>query len=79
MKDKGFSADDAERSLLGGLLLDNDAGILGSASPTSEHFGDSRHRHVYEAMLALHEDGEPIDRVTLKGRLAERGNLDTVG
>lgn len=76
--DKQAQARDAERSLLGAILLDNDA-ITDVAGLAAAHFASSAAGTVFSAMLALAEKSEPIDRVTLKGELTRRGQLVNVG
>ena len=64
-------AADAERSVIGGVLIDNDA--LDGLKLRSTDFGDMKLAKCWEGALALRQDGEPVDRVTLKGWLAGRG------
>src|SRR5207248_2708175 len=70
---------DAERSVLGGVLLDNAAlnEILELLKP--EDFYRDAHRKVFEAMCGLSSRGEPIDRVTLKDELTALGAYEAVG
>jgi replicative DNA helicase len=70
---------DAERSVLGGVLLDNVAfnDILEVLKP--EDFYRDAHRKVFEAMCALFSRSEPIDRVTLKDELTVLGAYEAVG
>jgi len=70
---------DAERSLLGGILLDNQAfsEVLGVLKP--EDFYREAHRKIYEAMGKLYGKGEPIDRITVKDTLSEEGAFQAVG
>src|SRR5213080_1606231 len=70
---------DAERSVLGGVLLDNVAlnDVLETLKP--EDFYREAHRKVFEAMCALSSRGEPIDRVTLKNELVALGAYEQVG
>jgi len=70
---------DAERSVLGGVLLDNAAlnEILELLKP--EDFYRDAHRKVFEAMCALSSRSEPIDRVTLKDELTSLGAYEAVG
>ncbi|HWE23411.1 MAG TPA: replicative DNA helicase [Myxococcales bacterium] len=70
---------DAERSVLGGVLLDNAAlnDVLEVLKP--EDFYRDAHRKVFEAMCALSSRGEPIDRVTLKDELTALGAYEAVG
>jgi len=66
---------EAERALLGGLLIDprklND--IEERLQP--EAFYDPLHRRIFAAMLAI-EDRAAIDPITVKGKLSEAGELD---
>ena len=70
---------DAERSVLGGVLLDNTAlnDVLELLKP--EDFYRDAHRKVFEAMCALSSRNEPIDRVTLKDELTALGAYEAVG
>jgi len=70
---------DAERSVLGGVLLDNQSinELLELLKP--EDFYRDAHRKIFEAMCALSGKSEPIDRVTLKDALRALGALEAVG
>src|SRR4051812_18858065 len=70
---------DAERSLLGGLLLDSQAfgEVIELVKP--EEFYRESHRKVFEAMVALFGGSEPIDRITVKDRLTAMGDFEAVG
>ena len=70
---------DAERSVLGGILLDNAAINDVLEVLKSEDFYRDAHRKVFEAMCALSSRGEPIDRVTLKDELTALAAYDAVG
>jgi replicative DNA helicase len=70
---------EAERSVLGAILLHNDAfdhaaEILGAA----DFFRDA-HRRIFEKMIRLSERGGAIDLVTLKEELGRSGELDDAG
>ena len=65
---------EAEASLLGALLLDKDAIIKVSDSLTPSDFYKEGHGLVYQAMLDLFEQHEPIDIVTVSNRLDEKNN-----
>ena len=71
---------DAERSILGAILLDakayDEAAACGLAS--SDLSLDS-HRRIYSAMQSLAESGHPIDTVTLPAELENRRELESVG
>jgi replicative DNA helicase len=70
---------DAERSLLGGILLDGQAfnDVVGQVSP--DEFYREAHRKIFEAMSALAEKTQPIDRITLKDALVSAGAFEAVG
>lgn len=70
---------DAERSLLGGILLYSASfvDILKLVKP--EDFYRAAHQKIFEAMIALEQKGEPIDRVTLKNALTAKGAFASVG
>lgn len=71
---------DAERSLLGGVLLDREAPLkdLFTLCPAADFYRDA-HRKVAEAVVSLAEDAISVDRVTVSERLTERGDLEQVG
>lgn len=71
--------EDAERSLLGSLLLDRD-GIVQIAELTrADHFYPQKHKHIFEAIVELYENRSPIDVVTLTNQLKKRKQLKEVG
>jgi replicative DNA helicase len=70
---------DAERSVLGGILLDNSAMHKVSELLRAEQFYREAHRTIFQAMFALHERGEPVDLVTLTEELQRKGALQEVG
>lgn len=70
---------EAERSILGAILLDKDAIIKIADIITAEDFYDSRHGIVYEAMANLFEKRMPIDIVTLSEILENAGKIKQIG
>jgi replicative DNA helicase len=70
---------DAERSLLGGILLDSQAfaDVLEHLKP--EDFYRDAHRKVFEAMCELFGKSQPIDRITVKDQLTSLGAFEAVG
>ncbi len=70
---------DAEVSVLGSVLLDNDTLINLGDSVTPEMFYREGHRKIFAAMRNLQERGEPVDLITLSEELRVRGLLDEVG
>ncbi|MBI4084817.1 MAG: replicative DNA helicase [Candidatus Levybacteria bacterium] len=57
--------DEAERSVLGGILIDKDAINVVSELLLPHHFYNDMHSMIYEAMLRLYEERKPIDLLTL--------------
>jgi replicative DNA helicase len=70
---------DAEISLLGGVLLDNQAFDEVLTIVRGADFYRTAHRIMFEAMADLAMHSEPIDRVKLKDRLVSLGKLEDVG
>ena len=70
---------DAEKSVLGSILLDRDALLEVSGWLSPAHFYDERHIAIYETILELFESGLPIDLVTVSDRLKKKKILSKVG
>ena len=70
---------DAERSVLGAILLDNHAINPAAETLTPEDFYGEAHRLVFEAMVALSEDNSPIDAVTVAEQLERGDHLERAG
>jgi len=68
---------EAEQATLGAMMLD--PGTIGVVEGILNHQAFYRHDHrvIYEAILALHEAGEPIDVVTVGEHLVSVGEADT--
>ena len=70
---------EAERSVLGAILIDNEVFNVAAATITPASFFRDAHRRIFEQMVALSERSQPIDLVTLKEELDRSGDLDEVG
>src|ERR1700737_4556404 len=70
---------EAERSVLGAVLLHNDAFNLAAEVIDSNDFFRDAHRRIFDKMVKLAERGDAIDLVTLKEELGRTGELDEVG
>jgi replicative DNA helicase len=70
---------EAERSVLGAILVHNDAFNLAAQVIDSGDFYRDAHRRIFDRMVALNERHDAIDFVTLKEELARAGELDEVG
>ena len=70
---------EAERTVLGALLLDPDAIIKVSDFLKAEDFYDPTYRKIYSAILVLHEIHEPIDFVTVTAKLSKDEKIQNAG
>ena len=70
---------EAEASVLGSLMLDKDAVIKIADLLKVGDFYKNDHNMIYETMLKLYEDREPIDVLSLSNKLEEKGQLERVG
>jgi replicative DNA helicase len=70
---------EAERSILGAVLLDNHSLNAAVEKLRSEDFFLPQHRQIFERMIQLAEKQQAIDVVTLMEDLARRGELDSAG
>ncbi|MCL4524100.1 MAG: replicative DNA helicase, partial [Acidobacteria bacterium] len=70
---------DAERSILGAILLDSHALDLASEKLRPEEFFLDQHRRIFERMLQLQERREAIDTLTVMDELNRHGELESVG
>ncbi len=70
---------EAEQSVLGSILLDNDVFATLEGSLLPEQFYKESHRTIFKAMDRLFRRGDPIDLVTLTEELRQAGDLESVG
>jgi replicative DNA helicase len=70
---------EAERSVLGAILLHNDAFNQAAEILESKDFFRDAHRRIFEKMILLSERRHAIDLVTLKDELGRTGEIDEVG
>jgi replicative DNA helicase len=70
---------DAERSVLGAILISNEAFNHAAELIDSRDFFRDAHRRIFDKMVALSERGDAIDFITLKEELGRAGDLDEVG
>ena len=67
---------EAERAVLGAVLLDPGAMLHIIEKLQVDHFYLESHRIVYQACLDLHEKGDAADLVTVRNHLTEQGRLE---
>lgn len=70
---------ESEASVLGAILIDNDALVKVADSLQAEDFYEKRHQIIYESILALYEKNKPIDVLTLSNQLSSHAVLEDVG
>src|SRR3989338_1222460 len=70
---------EAEKSLLGSLMLDKNAIIKVVDFMQPRDFYKGIHQEIYSAMQNLFERGEPIDLLSVSARLKEKEKLKEIG
>src|SRR5258708_36096968 len=80
--ERGLPANpEAEKAVLGAILLDNGAYNAGAAMITADDFYVDAHRRISQRIVALREGiaPRPVDQVLLVEELLQSGELDAVG
>src|SRR3972149_1191675 len=70
---------EAERSVLGAILIDSGAMNLVAEFLRPEHFYEPANKTIFSAMLTLFEKQQPIDVVTLQDGLKKTDSMSKVG
>jgi replicative DNA helicase len=70
---------EAEESVLGGVVLDNNSLDQALEILTSDDFYREAHRKIMRAMIDLNQRNEPVDLITLVEALKGRGELQEIG
>ncbi|WP_066749027.1 replicative DNA helicase [Proteus myxofaciens] len=70
---------EAEQSVLGGLMIDNERWDNVSERVTKDDFYSRPHRTIFSQMQRLLELTKPIDLITLSEALEQNGELESVG
>ncbi|HEK2601045.1 TPA: replicative DNA helicase [Proteus mirabilis] len=70
---------EAEQSVLGGLMIDNERWDNVSERVTADDFYSRPHRTIFAQMQRLLELGKPIDLITLSEALEQNAELESVG
>ena len=63
---------EAEQSVIGSMMIDREAIVVASEIVTGEDFYNKQYGVVFETMVELHENGRPVDMVTLQDKLKEK-------
>lgn len=70
---------EAERSVLGSLLIDSDSIVKIVEFLFPKHFYRDSHKKIYEAIKNLYEKREPADLITVPDELKRLDSLDRIG
>ncbi len=70
---------DAEQSVLGSLMLSQEAVLKAIEIVKANDFYKEAHGVIYDVILALVDKGEPIDIITVSEELMQRGMLEKIG
>jgi replicative DNA helicase len=70
---------EAEQSILGAILIDNEALPKALEVIDPDDFYKQSHRKIFQAMIELFEKSEPIDLITLTDNMKRQDDLDAVG
>jgi replicative DNA helicase len=77
--ERGLPANvDAERFVLGSVLLNQDTYFQVAGAVEPEDFSLEKHRRIFARMKDLYDRGEKIDRVTLANELMKQGQIESV-
>ncbi|NBS41759.1 replicative DNA helicase, partial [bacterium] len=70
---------EAEQSLIGSILIDQEAMLkIGDIIHAEDFYRDS-HRIIFDCVLDLYERHDPIDILTVGNRLEEKGKIQQIG
>ena len=70
---------EAEESVLGSMMLSNEAIASVIEALNAADFYRPAHRRIYESILGIYARGEPVDAITVVEELTRRGAIDEVG
>ena len=70
---------EAERSVLGALLIDKDAVVKVAEFLRPKQFYKDAHGQIYAAILSLYEKSEPADMITVPDELKKKKLLSKIG
>lgn len=63
---------EAEQSVIGSMIMDQDAIVVASEIVLAEDFYNKQYGVLFDTMVELHDEGRPVDLVTLGDRLKEK-------
>ncbi|MBX4192609.1 replicative DNA helicase [Candidatus Parcubacteria bacterium] len=72
-------ATESEKAFLGALMIRSEAMIESVDVISSDAFYSEKHRIIYRAVLALYSKNEPVDIESVRAKLADLGELESIG
>jgi len=69
---------DAEKSVLGSMLMDQEAIIGAMEILTGDEFYRNDHKIIFEAICELFNKEEPVDIITVKNKIETKGYLEQI-
>lgn len=69
---------EAEQSVIGAMLMDQDAIMVVAELISGEDFFQSAYGVIFDAVTELYNEGKPVDLITLQERLKEKGVPDEI-
>ncbi len=63
---------EAEQSVIGAMIMDREAIVIASETLTKDDFYQQSYGVIFESMVELYNEGQPVDVVTLQNRLREK-------
>lgn len=70
---------EVEEAVLAALITDRNAIVEVSGILTKEVFYKEKHGKIYDAILEIYSNGDPIDPLTISQKLKSKGELELVG
>lgn len=70
---------DAEQAVIGCMLFDTEGILVASEILNSDDFYRTQHKIVFDAILSLNSNDEPVDVITLKNKLETLGRFEQIG
>lgn len=76
---------EAEQSVIGCMIMDRDAIVIASEILTADDFYHQQYAAFFDAIVELHNNGQPVDVVTLQDKLREKdipaevASMETLG
>lgn len=68
-----------ETSIIGSILLNRDALSEAASTLKPEYFYDPRNEKIFEAIIHLFGNKQPVDAITVVERLKQEGNFEAAG